>query len=84
MTPSTPANWPKDGSMTMVLKTTPLCGSSEVKDTIVVGVYYSRDETGSLLRPDLTQALSCKVLIIMAWNQVPYIHVILADVVSIT
>ena len=38
-------------------------GSSEVKDTIVVGVYYSRVETVSLLRPDLTQALSCKVLI---------------------
>ena len=28
--------------------------SSEVKDTIIVGRYYSRGETGSLCRPDLT------------------------------
>ena len=59
-------------------------GSSEVKDTIVVRVYYSRGETGSLFRPDRTGALACKVLIIMAWSLAPYIHVILADVVSIT
>ena len=58
--------------------------SSEVKDTISVGVYYSRGETGSSVRPDLTQALSCKVLNIMAWSCAPYIHVILADVVFIT
>ena len=34
-----------------------------MKDTIVVGRYYSRGETGSLYRPDLTWALLCKVLI---------------------
>ena len=58
--------------------------SSKVKDTIDVGVFYSRGETESLYRPDLTRALSSKVLIIMARSLAPYIHVILADIVSIT
>ena len=35
-------------------------------------------------RPDLTQVIRCKLLILMAQDLVPYIHVILADVVSIT
>ena len=32
---------------------------SEVKDTIDVGVFYSRDETRSLLRPGLTLSFIC-------------------------
>ena len=32
----------------------------------------------------LTQVLGVLFLILMAWSQAPYIHVILADVVSIT
>ena len=32
----------------------------------------------------LTQVLGVKFLIIMAWSLAPYIHVILADLVSIT
>ena len=36
---------------------------------------------GLLCRPDLYSSIRC---IIMAWSLAPYIHVILADVVSIT
>ena len=43
-------------AMLVMLKLHCLCGSSEVKDTMDVGVFYSRDETGSLLRPDLTSS----------------------------
>ena len=35
------------------VKTRVLCSSSEVKDTMISGVYQSRGETGSLYRPDL-------------------------------
>ena len=60
-----------------------LC-SSEVKDTLVVRIYQSRGAIGSLLDQILLELYLCKVLIIMAWNRAPYIHIILADVVSIT
>ena len=60
-------------------------GSSEVKDTTDVRVFCSRYETGSLLRPDLTIKLyQVESLFNMAQSQAPYIHVILADVVSVT
>ena len=39
---------------------------------------------GRQCRPDLYSSIRCKFLIIMAWSLAPYIHVILADVVSIT
>ena len=56
-----------------------------MKDTTDVGVFCSRDETGScVMTRSYYQALSSKVLIIMAQSQAPYIHIILADVVSIT
>ena len=59
--------------------------SSEVKDTTDVGVFCSRYKTGSWIRPDLTiKCLSIIFLILMARSRAPYIHVILADVVSIT
>ena len=38
----------------LLLKLHCVVGSSEVKNTIDVRVFYSRDETGSWLRPDLT------------------------------
>ena len=47
-------------------------------------MYPSRDETESLLDQILTQVLGVKFLVLMAGSQAPYIHVILADVVSIT
>ena len=60
-------------------------GSSEVKDTTDVGVFCSRDETRSSVKTrSYYRALLSKVLIIMAWSRAPYIHVILADIVSIT
>ena len=37
-----------------------------------------------LCRPDLYSSIRCKFLILMARSLAPYIHVILADVVSIT
>ena len=37
-----------------------------------------------LFRPDLTQVFRLKFLILMAQSLAPYIHVILADIVSIT
>ena len=39
---------------------------------------------GLCLDQILTQVLGVKFLIFMAWSRAPYIHVILADVVSIT
>ena len=69
----------------MLLKPQCIECSSEVKDTTGVGVLCSRYKTGSLIRPDLTiKCLSVMFLILMARSQAPYIHVILADVVSIT
>ena len=58
--------------------------SSEVKDTIDVGVSIVELSLDCWLCPDPTRELSSKILIIMARSQAPYIHVILADVVSIT
>ena len=58
--------------------------SSKVKDTTVVGVFCSRYKTGSFKTRSYYQALSGKFLIIMPGSQAPYIHVLLADVVSIT
>ena len=55
-----------------------------MKDTWIVRIYPSRDKTVSLYRPDLTQVRGVNSLILMARSQAPYIHVILADVVSIT
>ena len=49
-----------------------------------VGVYQSRDEIESLCRPDLNSSARCIIPYIMARSLAPYIHVILADVVSIT
>ena len=47
-------------------------------------IYQSRDETGSLCRPDLYSSTRCIIPYFMAQSLAPYIHVILADVVSIT
>ena len=59
--------------------------SSEVKDTTDVGVFCSRYRTRSFVKTrSIYRVLSSEVLIIMAWSQAPYIHIILADVVSIT
>ena len=55
-----------------------------MKDTIDVGVSIVEFRLDCWLCPDPTQELSSKILIIMAWSLAPYIHVILADVVSIT
>ena len=55
-----------------------------MKDTLIVRVYQNRDETGSVCRPDLYSSTGVKFLILMAQSQAPYIHVILADIVSIT
>ena len=55
-----------------------------MKDILIVGVYQNRDETESLCRPDLYSSIGANSLIIMAWSLAPYIHVILADIVSIT
>ena len=60
-------------------------GSSEVKDTTDVRVFCSRYETGSLDKTRSNyQVFISLFLILMARSQAPYIHVILADVVSIT
>ena len=67
-----------------LLKPEVLLFRSEVKDILIVGIYQNRDETESLCRPDLYSSIGVKFLILMAWSQAPYIHVILADVVSIT
>ena len=56
----------------------------KVKDILIVGIYQNRDETESLCRPDLYSSIGVNSLIIMAWSLAPYIHVILADIVSIT
>ena len=58
--------------------------SSEVKDTTDVGVFCSRYETGSCETRSNYQVFIGLFLILMARSQAPYIHVILADVVSIT
>ena len=58
--------------------------SSKVKDTIDVGISIVEVRLDLCVDQILYQALSSKVLIIMAWSQAPYIHIILADIVSIT
>ena len=58
--------------------------SSKVKDTIDVRISIVEVRLDLCVDQILYRALSSKVLIIMAWIQAPYIHVILADVVSIT
>ena len=55
-----------------------------MKDTIDVRVSIVEVRLGLCLDQILDRALSSKVLIIMARSQAPYIHVILADIVSIT
>ena len=55
-----------------------------MKDILIVGIYQNRDKTGSMCRPDLYSSIGVNSLSIMAWSQAPYIHVILADIVSIT
>ena len=57
---------------------------SKVKDILIVGIYQNRDETESLCRPELYSSIGVNSLIFMAWSQAPYIHIILADIVSIT
>ena len=57
--------------------------SSEVKDTMDVGVSIVEVRLSLRLDQILDRALSSKVLIIMAWSRAPYIHVILADIVSV-
>ena len=56
---------------------------SKVKDILIVGIYQNRDKTVSLYRPDLYSSIGV-IPYIMAWSLAPYIHVILAYVVSIT
>ena len=56
----------------------------KVKDILRVRVYQNRDESESLCRPELYSSTGVKFLILMAQSRAPYIHVILADVVSIT
>ena len=51
---------------------------------MIYQIISSRDKTVILFRPDLTQVLGVIFLILMARSLAPYIHVILADVVSIT
>ena len=58
--------------------------SSEVKDTIYIGVYIVELSLDCWLCPDPIRDLSSKILVLMAQSQAPYIHVILADIVSIT
>ena len=68
-----------------LLKLHCIVGSSKVKDTTDVGVFCSRYETGSLGKTRSNyQVFIGLFLILMAWSLAPYIHVILADVVSIT
>ena len=57
---------------------------SKEKDTWIVRIYPSRYKTVSLCRPDLYQVSVEYSLYFMAWSRAPYIHIILADVVSIT
>ena len=65
------------------VKTSSIALRSKVKDILIVRVYQNRDETESLCRPDLYPSIGVNSLIIMAWSLAPYIHVILADIVSI-
>ena len=55
-----------------------------MKDILIVGIYQNRDKTGSLSRPDLYSSIGVNSLVFMAWSHAPYIHIILADIVSIT
>ena len=74
---------PREGR-TVVLKLHCSCCSSKVKDTIDVRVLYSRYKTGSSQTRSYYELYRVKSLFIMAWIQAPYIHVILADIMSIT
>ena len=61
-----------------------LCDSSKVKDTIVVRVTIVEMRLVLCVDQVLLELYLLKSLFIMAWSQAPYIHVILAEVVSIT